>query len=109
MAIERTFEVGDRVVIRDWDDMADEFHDHNDSSINVGDECGFVTSMRYLCGRNGVVTRVYNNWFGDSRIKLNIDTGDWKISPGMLRHADDAHCQPIEVDRDQYIGFISGE
>ena len=109
MSQDRLFEVGDRVVIRDWEDMEDEFSDHNDDRIRVGDSCSFVAAMAYLCGAEGVITKTYNSIFGHPRIKLDIDGAeDWSISPGMLRHADDITYQQAKVDRDQFIGFISG-
>ena len=42
------FKVGDRVRIRQWDDMAREFG-VNDGCINV--ECSFVKGMNHLCGK----------------------------------------------------------
>ena len=109
MSQDRLFEVGDRVVIRGWEDMADEFPEHNDDRIRVGDGCSFVAAMKHLCGAEGVIIGTYNNTYGHPRIKLDIDGAeDWSISPGMLRHADDATYKSVEVDRDQFIGFISG-
>ena len=43
------FNVGDRVVIREWDDMEEEYGLTSSSSINCN--CYFTTGMRYLCGR----------------------------------------------------------
>lgn len=108
MPQDRAFEVGDHVVIRDWDDMAEEFGTQNDVRIKVGDGCTFVSGMKNICGREAVITRVYKNIYGHTRITLDIDTS-WQITPGMLRHPDDARLQPVEIDRGQYIEFISGK
>lgn len=103
---ERNFKVGDHVVFRDWEDMEDEFGIYNDS-IRIPDEgCAFVPPMMYLCGTKCVVTRVFNNLFGNPRINVDIDV-DWNICPGMLRYVDEEY-DPIEVDRSLFINLLSG-
>lgn len=104
---DRHFEVGDHVVIRDWEDMAEEFNAEDDASrIRVGDGCVFVSPMRRLCGSEGTIVRIYKNEYRNTRIELSFGVGSWKISPGMLRHADDCN-RSADVDRDRFIEFLS--
>ena len=48
------FKVGDRVVIRDWDDMEKEFGLNHIGSIKC--KCSFTTVMRKLCGSVAKIT-----------------------------------------------------
>lgn len=61
------FKVGDRVRIRDWDDMEREYGLDNNGSINKHNPT-FVKTMRCLCGKYATISTIY----GD-RIELT----DW--------------------------------
>lgn len=54
---DRNFKVGDRVVVRDWDDMEEEYGVY---PISGTIKCpnGFTKSMRHLCGRTATVVSV---------------------------------------------------
>ena len=107
MPIKRDFEVGDVVVIRDWDDMEDEFGPTDSAGdLPVGDHCYFTSGMRYLCGKEGIITGLDYNSIDDAcRVDLNIDVDIWNISPGMLRRVDEGSH---EVDRASFMDFLSG-
>lgn len=51
----REFNVGDRVIVRQWDDMEREFGLTGDS-INC--KCTFVPSMRSFCGKEFTITKI---------------------------------------------------
>ena len=55
---------GDRIVIRDWDDMAAEYEIDSDGDICIPEyDTYFTNNMRKLCGAHGVID--------------NIDDDDW--------------------------------
>lgn len=54
---DRNFKVGDRVVVRDWDDMAKEYGTY-DGGETIKCPNGFIEPMRHLCGRTATVTDV---------------------------------------------------
>lgn len=54
----RKFNVGDKVVIREWDDMEREFGLNGDA-INC--KCSFLPAMRNLCGKEFVISNIDND------------------------------------------------
>ena len=52
------FNVGDRVKIREWDDMAQEYG-LSGGSINC--RCTFVPAMKVFCGREFIITHIYED------------------------------------------------
>lgn len=54
-----TFSVGDRVRIRDWDDMASEFGVDEDGEIPC--KYIFAQSMRDFCGQEYTISTTRNN------------------------------------------------
>ena len=90
------FKVGDRVVIRDWDDMAEEF------PVSAGDimcECVFTSAMRRLCGLELTITGSHDRSF-----KLDKRVG-FSISADMVRLAEPEI--PIDVDESVFFGILS--
>lgn len=82
---DRNFKVGDRVVVRDWDDMAKEYGTSEGGTIHC---CfGFTDTMRHLCGRTATVKEVIRNY-----IKVDFDdkSGDtlWSYSTDMFNPID---------------------
>ena len=67
------FKVGDRVRIRDWDDMEREYGTDSDGDIFIGGICFFKT-MRCLCGRYATIDDIYEN--GVIVLKDWSDTSD---------------------------------
>ena len=87
------FKVGDRVRVREWDDMAKEFGERPSGYI---DTCaGFSRDMMYLCGQTGTVneinTHAFPTWNGqklwitwdekknDGRDRWNYDNGMFEL------------------------------
>ena len=89
------FEVGDRVRVRQWDDMADEYGVKSlIASTDIGyyiipshyahcDCPNFTTPMKELCGLSGTVERVGLDAYGDCvdsiRVKFDLDDGKSNI------------------------------
>ena len=102
------FEVGDEVVVRDWDDMAEEFRIDGDGDIFIVDEeIYFVKSMSHYCGQNAVITEVHTMDGVCDSFRLDID-GNWTFSPGMLVRADHSNEPQCDVDIDQFIRVLMG-
>ncbi len=86
---DRNFKVGDRVVVRDWDDMVAEYG--VDKWGNIAKDSMFVSGMKHLCGRTATVTRVED---GFSFKKVSVDFDDksgcttWTFNPWMFNPTD---------------------
>lgn len=88
------FEVGDRIRIRDWNDMATDFFVDDEGDISFEDDPSspyFVGDMQYLCGETGEVYDVQYNAYGDGidRVLIELDDDDvsiddWEISNLMI-------------------------
>jgi len=84
--------VGDRVRIRDWDDMASEYGLDEDGDINTV-PC-FVERMRYLCGTDGSIVKLPLKNSSDALIRLSNDDG-WVITLAMIEPIDD-DAEPVD-------------
>ena len=91
------FKVGDRVRVREWEDMEREFGLTKYGSIRV--VLPFLPQMHHLCGNTATVIKVHS--------KINIELGDWKdkrrdckwvFCDEMLTFADDAPEYPVPED-----------
>lgn len=73
------FYVGQRVRIRDWDDMAEEFG--CETSGNIRCYLSFTVSMEYLCGAEATITDL---WDGDDNVR-RVELNDWdNVDPGSF-------------------------
>lgn len=86
---DRNFKVGDRVVVRDWDDMAIEYGVSKWGDIQKDSQ--FTSGMKHLCGRTATVTAVKEG-FSFKTIKLDFDdksgTICYTFNPWMFNPAD---------------------
>lgn len=107
------FEVGDRVRIRDWGDMATDFFVDDDGDIRFEDDPVspyFIGDMQYLCGETGEVYDVQYNLYGDGidRILIELDDDvpidDWEISNLMI---EPEYVVDIEGVADKLSGFLN--
>lgn len=84
------FKVGDRVRIRDWDDMEREYGTDSDGNIKVPDII-FTRCMRHLCGRYATIRSIdrqdniigLKNWSDDSGDTL------WYFTTEMVEPAEE--------------------
>ena len=94
----RKFQVGDRVRIRSWDDMVEEYgYDENDDSIPV--DYTFIRDMEQYCGLEGTIVRIRGE--DDDIAVIEDDEGnqiawDYTIGFDMLEPVTD-YCSP-ELD-----------
>ena len=87
---DRNFKVGDRVVVRDWDDMEKEYGVSKWGDIPKDSQ--FTSRMKHLCGRTATVTCVEK---GFSCKKVNVDFDDksgstacWTFNSWMFNPTD---------------------
>ena len=82
---DRNFKVGDRVVVRDWDDMVKEYGTTEIGSIHC--RFGFTDDMRHLCGRTATVTSADMDCI---RVNFDDKSGDtaWAYSSDMFNPID---------------------
>ena len=84
---DRNFKVGDRVVVRDWGDMAREYGTKDDSISFDGDSTSFVPEMKHLCGRTATITDMNDNYV---RVEFDDKSGDtgWYFRRWMFNPSD---------------------
>lgn len=79
---------GDRIIIRDWNDMANEYGSSYRGIDFPGDTCWFSALMRDLCGETGRVTAVCQNYSGGTRLDIDWDNpvavDDYIFCPQMI-------------------------
>lgn len=78
------FAVGERVRIRQWDDMVEEYGERPGGDIlPPGISCYFVSSMRDLCGKTFTITGSNPN-YGKSFEYFFAENVGWHIAEYML-------------------------
>lgn len=105
---------GQKLRIRQWEDMADEFGYITENDINVPDFC-FIRSMDKLCGKEFTVLDRYTSADGrtyyrsQEGIEKNVySTGFWYITAGMLEPIDpnDAKYEYINITPETFFNLI---
>lgn len=79
---EKDVYVGQRVRIRNWDNMEKEFG--LDSSGDIRCPANFITDMKYLCGQTATVKEISDKL---GRVFLEFDKPQsrrWNYSPEMI-------------------------
>ena len=89
---DRNFKVGDRVVVRDWDDMAKEYGVY-DGGGTIKCPNGFTVTMKHLCGRTATVTSVNGTSIG---VDFDDKSGDvyWGYAKQMFNPIDSGKPTP---------------
>lgn len=111
------FAVGDRVRIRDWNDMATDFFVDDDGDISFEDDNPvspyFIRDMQYLCGETGKVCDIQYNEYGDGidEVFIKLDDDDvlideWQITNLMIEREE---CAIISDDVDKLCDFLSNK
>lgn len=80
-----TFKVGDRVRIRQWDDMVKEFGITDDS---IDCKYAFTTSMKHLCGRAATICKIYGDKILLEDWSDNSYATGWEFSTDMIEPVD---------------------
>lgn len=87
------FKIGDRVIVRQFDDMGQEFGVNRFREITC--RFAFTESMKYLCGKIGTITDV--SYSGNHSISFDdeTDASYWSISEDMLELIDNSQDESI--------------
>lgn len=88
------FKIGDRLRVREWDDMANEFgqNEYSDTIFN-----GFTDSMRHLCGKEFTVRKIYHGRYYSVEGIEKKPCGNgvvWSINGGMLERLREREINP---------------
>ena len=91
------FKIGDRVRIRQWEDMKKEFGTDLCGDIVMKGYWHFAKGMRHLCGREAVITEIC-----DQRVELDFDnkTGDvdWSYTTDMVEKVEDTEMTKKDLE-----------
>lgn len=100
--------VGEKVRIRQWDDMAEQYG-FDDGSILCG--AFFVNEMKYLCGKEFTVTAVSNigrkNRYGDEYRLVSGCTSRYTISSDMIESIDKVDSPNVVFDSSAISDFLN--
>lgn len=84
------YKVGDKVIIRSWDDMKKQFG--VDAAGDIKSKCCFVTYMRKYCGKEMTISRITR----DGNYEM-MNGGGWKFSEDTFEKK---HSQKIVITTD---------
>lgn len=100
------FKIGDRVRIRQWEDMEKEFGIDLDGDIMTG--WYFTKGMRHLCGREAIITEIYGKG-----VKLDFDnkTGDvdWSYTTDMIEKVEDTEMTKKDLENGMVVETRDGD
>jgi len=80
MRTDTNFKVGDRIAIREWDDMAEEFTVDGYGDIDCGSYF-FVSKMKSLCGNEYVIEEMF-----EDELLLAGFHAPYGVTCNMIRH-----------------------
>lgn len=99
---------GDIVVIRDWDDMVEEYGYEDDDEDSINCRFSFTSEMKPLCGEMATVVRVSPSGGLDLDFhhrKPGIRYG-WNYSTDMVRlYEEDVD---YDTDEESLVNFVMG-
>lgn len=102
------FKVGDRVRIRQWEDMEKEFGTDLFGDIVMKGYWHFAKGMHHLCGREAVITEIC-----DQRVELDFDnkTGDmdWNYTTDMIEKVEDTKMTKKDLKNGMVVEVRNGE
>lgn len=84
----KEFKVGDKVKIRQWDDMVEEFG--IDETGDIDCRCCFTDDMTELCGETAVITKIDDDEEFGELVELEFDNESelvdtqWHFSTDMI-------------------------
>lgn len=93
------FKVGDRVRIRQWDDMEKEFGLNSCGSINC--KYGFTVSMKKLCGQEATIGEIIDNRVYLTAVDEPGLDSYWSFSTDMIEPVETE--KTVEFDRDRAV------
>lgn len=101
------FNPGDEVVIRDWDDMMEEYGENPYGNVKC--RFTFTDEMEQFCGQQHTIKEII-----DGEVKFVHPDPEMKyysFSTDMMRHVDDPEYtdeeEVAEADPDQFFGLLN--
>lgn len=93
------FAVGDRVRIRQWDDMVDEFGTDRYGGVATSDWCSFPHGMAFFCGQEYEIVDITPRYLADGirfafklirvhHLQPDIHRDGWTVCAEMLEFSD---------------------
>ena len=78
------FQIGDRVIIKSWEEMVEEFGLDLHGSINC--DFRFLEDMKFLCGKSGTIVNIEDSDEGKMIYfdEEELDTYGWIIGKDMV-------------------------
>ena len=110
MVLIEDIHVGDRVRIREWDDMAAEYKDVAGDTIYLPSEIDFAPDMREYCGKEATIAKINTVVPGKyARIWFeNYDYWcDWVFTNEMIELIDDV--PPYEITDEEFFKILKGK
>lgn len=103
------YEVGDKLRIRQWDDMVNEYsYSESVGAIDIPGSALFLQGMRHLCGQTFTVSgrtdygSVYKYYSEEG-----LEEDCWAITDGMLEPIDDtAQSIDIKITNDEFTEIL---
>ena len=83
------FKVGDKAVVREWDDMAKEFSVDGDGDIKTGGKFHFNRAMRRYCGKTVTIVAIKETTHNEPFYEIADDGNYWHFTDEMLKPAAD--------------------
>lgn len=103
---------GDRVRIRDWDDMLEEYGFYDGEEAICTPAYLFVEGMKYLCGMEFTFKQMDENdpsiVVFEEEVPVENEFDNWKIVPEMLELVNDEEPFPEFDYPDSIMSFLTG-
>ena len=99
--------VGDRVRIREWDDMAAEYGEDGGAIYAPISRVGFVSKMREYCGKEATIAKIRSIAKKYALIRFanyDCDWGIWTFTNEMIELIDDT--PPYEITDEEFFGLL---
>ena len=95
------FKKDDIVVIRDWDDMSNEYG-HNSRTGSINCAFSFTELMKHMCGKIAIIkgTGVGKEVYLDFVDKEPGEDYSWAFSTDMIRMYDDGEEDNTSIDQE---------
>lgn len=77
------FNVGDKVVVKNWDEMITQYGARNDG---VSCDGGFYPPMKYMCNESAVIIAINKKIIQLKFDNKEIKTGMWVLTEDMIKH-----------------------
>lgn len=91
------FYVGQRVRVRQWDDMAEQY---GCAGNNISCDCVFVDDMRRFCGQELTITSIYGN---HCSFKEDVPY-NWSLD--MIEDIEPEPAEPDFTASDDFMGVV---